>query len=78
MASQAYSSDVHLSINDPSEFYTDLTIWLNLILVCTELVDVFLLNLFFQLVFGTIFIQESNTATTLVLLKFIELEIRKS
>ena len=27
--------------NDPSQFYTDLTIWLNLIPICTELVEVF-------------------------------------
>ena len=62
--------------NDPSEFYTDLTIWLNLILLCTELV--FLLYLFFQLDLGTRFIQESNTVMTLVLLKITELEIRIS
>ena len=46
--------------------------------VCTELVDVFLLNLVFQLVLGTKFIQESNTVMTLVLLKIVELEIKKS
>ena len=61
--------------NDPSEFYTDFT---DLIPICTELVDVFLFNLFFQLVLGTRFIQESNTVMTLVLIKIVELEIRKS
>ena len=65
-------------LNDPSEFYTGLTIRLNLIPLCTELVDVFLLNLFFQLVLVTRFIQESNAVMTLELLKIIELEIRKS
>ena len=38
----------------------------------------YFLNLFFQLVLGTKFIKELNTVMTLVLLKIVELEIRKS
>ena len=66
MASQACMFQWY-SPSDPSEFDTDLTIWLNLIPICTELVDVLRLNLFFQLVLGTRFIQESSTVMTLVL-----------
>ena len=64
MASQACSSDVHLSIKWPERVYTDLTIWLNMLPLFTELVDVFLLNIFFQIVLGTRLIQKSNTAMT--------------
>ena len=44
MATQACSSGFHLQSNNPSEFYTDLTIWLHLIPICKEAVDVFLLT----------------------------------
>ena len=78
MANQACSSDVHLSIKLIGELH-QITIWLNLIPSCTELVDVFLLSLFFQLVLGTRFIQKSHMDMTLVLIKkIILLEIRKS
>ena len=51
--------------------------------ICTELVvEVFLINLFFQLVLGTRFIQKSHTIMTLVQIrikiKIIKLEIKKS
>ena len=66
--------------NNLSQFYTDLTIWLNLIPICTELVDVLLVNLFFQLFLGTRFIQKSHKIMIFVLhtkKKIIQLEIRK-
>ena len=54
--------------NDPS--YTGLTIWLNLIhIICTELVEVFLVNFFFHLFLGTRFNQKLHTIMTLVLLE---------
>ena len=64
--------------NVPSQFYTDLTIWLNLIPKCTELLEVFLVNIFFQLVLGTRFIQKSHTIMTLVQIKIIEFGIIES
>ena len=47
------------------------TCW-RILYLYTELVDVFLLNFFFQLVLGTKFIQQSNMVMTLVLLKIVE------
>ena len=78
MASQACSSDVHLSIKWPERVLYRFN---NLIKFDTYMYRIsrrISLNLFFQLVLGTRFIQESNTVITLVLLKIIELEIRKS
>ena len=87
MATQC-SGDVHLSIKWPDRVYTDLPINFDKIVKTvkfhisyekrSESVDEFLLNLFFQLVLGTKFIQETNTVMTLVLLEIVELQIRKS
>ena len=68
MASQACSSDVQLSIKWPEQvlYRFNNLIKFDTSMYTTELVDVFLLNLFFQLVLGTRFIQESNTVMTLV------------
>ena len=66
MATQLCSNDVHLSIKSPERVLYRFN---NLIKFDTELANPFLLNLFFQLVLGTRFIQKLHTVMILVLLK---------